>query len=149
MTTRSECLFCKIASKTVPAHIVYETDRIVAFLDINPIRPGHTQIAPKAHFAYFDDLPPDLLFEIASTGQVIARALKAIYRVQRVGFAFTGTDIPHVHGHIVPLVAPDDLTSRRYIVEDTVTYRNPPRPTHEEFMATAREIVAQLSCPSS
>lgn len=145
MTQRNEnCIFCGIASGQVPAHTVYKNDRIVAFLDINPIRPGHTQIIPKEHYPYFDDLPAALLAEIAETGQLIAHALKEIFSVERVGFAFTGSDVPHAHAHVVPMVAPDDLTSRQYIAESTVTYRNPPRPPREEFSRVATQIRSRM-----
>lgn len=140
MTHASTCLFCRIAARRMPAHIVHETGHVVAFLDIAPIRPGHTQIIPKEHHSCFDDLPADLLAEMAATGQRVARALKAIYGVRRVGFAFTGTDVAHAHAHVVPLVEFDDLTSRRYIAEETVTYRNPPRPSDEAMAETAERI---------
>ncbi|WP_133769409.1 HIT family protein [Enterovirga rhinocerotis] len=140
-----DCIFCRIAAKTIPAEIVFENERLVAFLDIAPIRPGHVQIVPKDHHATFDDLPPDLLAEIGALAQRIAKGLKAIYGVERVGFAFTGTDIAHAHGHVVPLVAKDDLTSRRYIAEEIVTYRNPPRPSADDVAATGERIRAALA----
>jgi histidine triad (HIT) family protein len=138
------CLFCRIAASQIPAHVVYESERVMAFLDIAPIRPGHTQVIPKDHHRYFDELPPDLLIELTTVGQKIARSLKAIYGVDRVGFAFTGADVPHVHAHVVPLVQADDLTSRRYIVEEVVTYRDPPRPPEATMAETAARIRAAL-----
>jgi histidine triad (HIT) family protein len=138
------CLFCRIATSRIPAHIVCESERVIAFLDIAPIRPGHTQVIPKIHHRYFDDLPPDLLFELTSVGQRIARSLKGIYGVDRVGFAFTGADVPHVHAHVVPLVRADDLTSRRYIIEPVVTYQDPPRPSEAAMAETASRIRSAL-----
>lgn len=134
------CLFCSIAAGEVPSHVIYEDASLLAFLDIAPIRPGHTQIIPKKHFPCFDELPGDQLHLIATLGQQIAKAQKALYGVDRVGFAFAGNDIPHVHAHVVPLVSSDDLTSRRYIAEEVVTYRNPPRPSTEELDRTAEQI---------
>lgn len=138
------CLFCRIAAREIPAAIVAETETLVAFLDIHPIRPGHVLIVPRQHFAYFDDLPVDLLAEIATLGQRLARAMKEAYGVARVGFAFTGTDVPHVHAHVLPLVRSDDLTSRRYIVEETVTYRLPDTPPGSEMAETAARIRAAM-----
>jgi histidine triad (HIT) family protein len=143
--TATHCLFCRIAARQIPAHIVLETERVVAFLDIAPIRPGHTQIIPKDHYPYFDDLPVGLLTEMTATGQRIARALKAIHGVERVGFAFTGADVSHAHAHVVPLVQSDDLTSRRYIVEETITYRDPPHMSDEAMMAIATQIRAAVA----
>lgn len=119
------CLFCRIASGGVEAYKLIESDSLVAFLDVNPIRPGHTQIIPKAHYRHFDDMPPEVAAEIIQLGQRIAKAAKAVFKVQRVGFLFTGGDVPHAHAHVVPLVSFDDITSRRYIVQESITYQNP------------------------
>lgn len=141
------CLFCRIAAREIPSEVVAETATLFVFLDIHPIRPGHALIIPKTHYGYFDDLPADLLYEMTTLGQRLARALKEIYGVTRVGFAFTGTDVPHVHAHVVPLEQADDLTSRRYITEQTVTYRLPDTPPKEEFAATAQRLRQAISAP--
>ena len=143
--SKSDCIFCRIASGDIPAAIVAEEDDLVAFLDINPIRSGHVQIVPRAHHPYFDDLPPETAGRIIMLGQRIARAQKQIWRVQRVGFMFTGTDISHAHAHVVPLVRFDDLTSRRYIAEEVVTYRHPPRPSGEEMAEAAERLRSSLA----
>jgi histidine triad (HIT) family protein len=57
-----------------------------------------------------------------------SREPKQLYSVRRAGFLFTGGDIPHVHAHVVPLIASDDITSRRYIREEHVTYQDAPPP---------------------
>lgn len=138
------CIFCRITSGQIPASIVAEDDALVAFLDINPIRPGHVQIVPREHHAYFDEMPPNLAARIIQLGQKIARAQKAIWGVKRVGFMFTGTDVAHTHAHVIPLVRFDDLTSRRYIAEEVVTYRNPPRPSQEEMAGIAARLADEL-----
>jgi histidine triad (HIT) family protein len=122
----SDCLFCRIARHEVPAEIVHEDDDILAFLDIGPIRPGHTLIIPKQHVPYFEALPSDLANDILRLGQTLATALKRLYAVPRVAFLFTGTDIAHAHAHVVPMVTSGDITSRRYIAEETVTFKTPP-----------------------
>ena len=107
------CPFCEIARDTPPG-TAWATDTLVVFADHRPIRPGHVQIITRAHFEVFDDLPPDLAAQIVMLGQRIARVQKRLYGVQRVGFAFTGNEVPHVHAHVVPLHAADDITSARY-----------------------------------
>lgn len=139
------CLFCRIAAGEISCHAVHEGERVLAFLDINPIRPGHVQIIPRAHYPWFEDMPPDLAGEIVALGQRIATALKAIHGVKRVGFLFTGGDIPHAHAHVVPMVAHDDITSRRYIAEEAVTYRATPRATDAALAEEAGAIRALLS----
>mgnify|MGYP000483558511 CR=1 FL=1 len=139
------CLFCGIASNKVPSATVHSDGDIHAFLDINPIRPGHVLIIPRAHYPYFDDLPPGLALRITTLGQKIARSLKALYGVPRVAFLFTGGDIPHVHAHVVPLVEGTDITSRRYIAEPDLTFRNTPRADDAELAETAARIRAALA----
>ena len=108
------CIFCEIAAGRQPAAEVLRTDRLVVFADHRPIRPGHVQIVPLRHVAVFDALPADLAAEIVWIGQRLARALKRLHPVDRVGFAFTGNEVAHVHAHVLPLFAADDITSARY-----------------------------------
>jgi histidine triad (HIT) family protein len=143
MTT--QCLFCRISQREVAAHIVYEDDRLLAFLDRGPIRPGHTQIVPREHFPYFDDALADLLAAIVTVGQKLARAMKQTLQVPRVAFLFTGGDIAHVHAHAVPIHEETDITSRRYIVEETVTFRSLPSPGDRELAKTAADLRRALA----
>src|SRR5690606_30903482 len=107
--SRPPCIFCAIADKKIPARIVHEDDDFVAFLDINPIRPGHVLIVARAHHAYFDDLPTELAASMMLLGQRLSKAMKRIHGVERVGFVCTGTDIAHVHAHLVPLHGSTDI----------------------------------------
>lgn len=143
-----DCIFCRIGAGLVPTAIVYENTRLMAFLDMGPIREGHTQIIPKAHYPTFDDLPPELAAEILHLGQRLARAMKRLYRVDRVAFLFSGGDIPHAHAHLVPMVETTDITSARYIASEPVTFR--PLPTvpledRERTAALLREALAAQS----
>jgi histidine triad (HIT) family protein len=139
------CLFCRITRGAAPAHLVHQDERLVAFLDIQPIRPGHLQIVPRDHYACFDDLPPDLAAEAIRLGQRLAVLLKRTERVRRVSFCFTGSDIAHAHAHIVPLHAPTDITSRRYIAEETLTFRPTPRVADAELAAQAQRLRGEFA----
>ena len=139
-TKRADCLFCRIAQRKVPAHIVHEDDRVLAFLDRGPVRPGHTQIIPKEHFAYFDEAPPDILAATLAVGQKLARVMKRGFKVPRVAFLLTGGDIAHVHAHVVPIHDKTDITSRRYIVEETLTFRSLPPAADEALARTAADL---------
>ena len=108
------CAFCDIAARPGQSVVAWETPHLLAFADHRPIRAGHVQIIPRAHYEVFDQLPAGLVTEIVMLGQRIARAQKRLYRVGRVGFAFTGNEVAHVHAHVVPLHAADDITSGRY-----------------------------------
>ncbi|MBC7282827.1 HIT family protein [Hoeflea sp.] len=139
------CIFCRIGRGEIEAHVIHEEDEILAFLDIGPIRPGHVQIIAREHYPYFEDLPGPLAARIMALAQKIARAQKQIYGVPRVAFMFTGGDVAHAHAHLVPMVQGDDVTSRRYIVEQTVTYRPIPTPPPADMAATAAQLRAALA----
>ncbi len=142
--SHEHCIFCRIARRELSAHVVYESEQVIAFLDINPIRLGHIQIIPLEHFDYFDDLPTSVAAEILSVGQDLARALKTVCNVSRVAFLFTGGDIPHAHAHVVPMVEFDDITSRRYIVAEHINYCDAPRAAESDLASCAALIRASL-----
>ena len=110
------CLFCRIARKEVESVVVYEDELILAFLDIAPLRPGHTQIIPKVHVETFEALEPRTANAIIALAQKLARRMKEVYEVERVAMLFTGGDHPHAHAHVVPMHEKTDITSARYIV---------------------------------
>jgi len=140
----SECLFCKFARGDIRPHVVHEDDRLLAFLDIGPIRRGHVQIIPRAHYDYFEMLPEDLAADILALGQKIARVQKRLYGVPRVAFLFSGGDIAHAHAHLVPMVEGTDITSRRYIREETLSFAAIPSPPPAELAEVALEIRGAL-----
>ena len=137
----TECTFCKVALKQIAVQIVAEDDLAMGFMDVSPIRPGHVQIIPRKHFAAFDDLPPDVAADIVQMAQRLARVMKQMFGVQKVGFMFTGgTGVAHAHAHVVPMHAPTDITSRLYIAERTVTFRNMPRARDDELAKLAVKL---------
>jgi histidine triad (HIT) family protein len=133
-----DCIFCRIARGDAHAHVVHEDDKVVAFLDNGPIRPGHTQIITREHVSYFEDLSPEAAAHILCLGQRLAKAMKQVYGVPRVGFAFTGGDVAHVHAHVIPLVEKGDITSQRYSAGSI------PMPPEAEQIATAAQLKAAL-----
>ncbi|ESA35160.1 histidine triad protein [Leptolyngbya sp. Heron Island J] len=138
------CLFCLIAAGHLPAHMVYESPDVLAFLDIRPIRTGHVQIIPREHFDYYDTVPLETLTEIVSVGQQLAPILSNLFEVKRVAFLFTGGDIPHVHAHVVPIVEATDINSKQYIVEQDITFQDRPRVPDSELSATAKSLRLML-----
>jgi histidine triad (HIT) family protein len=135
-----ECLFCRIARHEVAAHTIFENETFIAFLDIHPIRIGHTQIAPKRHFSYFDEVPTDVISPIVACGQRLASAMKRLYCVPRVAFFFAGGDIAHAHAHVVPMHHKSDITSPRYIVEQNLTFCSAPRASDGDLARCASEL---------
>lgn len=102
-----DCLFCKIVSKEIPAAIVYENHKTMAFLDIAPVNPGHVLVVPKAHYADFASTPADQLGDIVAVAQKIAKA--AMTALAAPGFNIgvnngraAGQAIDHMHLHVMP-----------------------------------------------
>jgi len=96
----SNCIFCKIINKEIPAHIVYEDNNFLAFLDINPQSPGHTQIIPKKHYRWVWDVPNiGEYFEIA---RKIAVAQGKVWDTDFVLSKIVGDEVPHAHIWVFP-----------------------------------------------
>ncbi|MFA6447003.1 MAG: HIT family protein [Patescibacteria group bacterium] len=102
-----DCLFCKIINKEIPAEIVYEDDKFLAFLDLHPVNFGHTLVLPKQHFGTFDELPNELCGPMAKIMQKIMKSLIDVLGYDGVNLMqnnrpAAGQVIPHVHFHVVP-----------------------------------------------
>ena len=145
--THEQCIFCRIASGEIPSHVVHEDEHLKAFLDIQPIRPGHVLIVPKQHHDYFDDLPSALAASIVHLGQRLGKAMKAAYGVERVAFLFTGTDVTHVHAHVVPMHEKHDITSPVYIEQQELSFRVAPRADEADLRRTVVELTTRLDQP--
>ena len=141
------CLFCRIAAGDLPAHKVYEDEHILAFLDLHPIRPGHTLVIPKEHHVWFEDLPEDLATAITSCSQRLARGMKRLYGVERVAMFYTGIHVPHAHAHVVPMHHVHDVSSQAYLAEGVEGYAVPPQLPTADMVAIASELGAQLGAP--
>ncbi len=94
------CVFCKIIKKEIPAQIVYEDDDFLAFLDINPQSPGHTQVIPKKHIRWVWDVTNvGEYFEVA---RKIALALRKAFETDFVLSKIVGDEVPHAHIWVFP-----------------------------------------------
>jgi len=140
-----DCLFCRIAAGTIPAHVVAESDRALAFMDLHPIRPGHVLVIPRAHHVWFEDLPPPEAAAVMALSQAVARALKSLHRVERVALFFTGIHVPHAHAHLVPMHHRHDVTSTAYLGAGVEGYTLPPRLPEAEMAALAAALRAELA----
>ena len=139
------CLFCRIAAGELPAHKVFEDDHVLAFLDLHPIRPGHTLVIPKAHHVWFEDMPAGLATQVMTCAQQLARGMKQIFKVERVALFYTGIHVPHVHAHVVPMHQPHDVSSQAYMSEGLDSYTIPPRLPEAEMAAIAGELGGMLA----
>jgi len=102
-------IFTRIVHGEIPSHRVYEDDRHYAFLDINPIRPGHTLVIPKREVGYLFDLEPDELADLWKAAQTVAHALKRATGCARIVTMVVGYEVPHAHIHLIPTDALGDF----------------------------------------
>lgn len=108
-----DCIFCKIVKKEIPANVVYEDENFLAFLDIRPLGPGHTQIIPKKHYRWVWDLPaqasvPGNIGEYFGVAQKIALAQKKAFNADIVRSQVYGEEITHAHIWVWPEVVGDE-----------------------------------------
>ncbi|MFC7113952.1 HIT family protein [Natronoarchaeum sp. GCM10025703] len=102
-----DCIFCAIVDGEIPSHTVYEDDETLAFLDANPLAPGHTLVIPKAHHETLNALPEDLAPKVFDTLHSLVPAVEDAVSADACNVAFNngevaGQEVPHVHGHIIP-----------------------------------------------
>jgi len=107
------CIFCKIIEKEIPAHIVYEDEDFLAFLDAVPVRMGHTLVIPKKHDADFTKLDEDTYTKLMNVVHKIAQKMEKEIAPLKVGMMIQGFDVAHVHVHIIPLEDAHDISTRR------------------------------------
>ena len=135
----SDCLFCSIVAGEVPSHNVYEDDVCLAFLDIQPINPGHTLVVPKEHSVGLEDLPPVTAGYMINVAQQVAAGLRdsdleseGVNLLLADGEA-AGQEVAHVHLHVVPRHQGDGFG-----------YKFPPgysdKPTQEDLAEIAERL---------
>ncbi len=106
-----ECVFCKIINKELPASIVYEDHRCIAFMDISPVNIGQCLVIPKEHIDHFTDINDNLAAHIMVIGQKIGRKIMKVLKPERIGFVVHGYGVFHAHLVVVPQHNENDITS--------------------------------------
>jgi len=107
----NNCIFCKIAAKEVPCHMIYEDEEVIAFLDINPVNFGHTLIIPKKHFANIFETPDDLVCKCFLKAKELAPKIIKAVRADYCHINVAGQDVAHFHVHIIPRHNNDGLSN--------------------------------------
>jgi histidine triad (HIT) family protein len=98
---------------SAPAHKVWENEKFFAFLDINPVNPGHTMIIPKHHIDYVFDLEEPLYSELFQVTKELSEPIKRAMQANRVGVVIEGFGISHLHVHLVPINGVEELNPTR------------------------------------
>ncbi len=108
-----DCLFCKISEGTIPSAKVYEDEHVLAFLDINPINPGHTLIIPKKHVDNIFDSEPALYSRLFASARELSSPIQKATGAKRIGVVVEGFLVHHAHIHLVPINGGGELDFRR------------------------------------
>lgn len=117
MARDPNCIFCKIVSVEIPASVVYESESVLAFLDIAPLAEGHLLVIPRDHFFRLDELLPSVAAEIGTVLPRLARAVLDVtgaegYNLLQNNGKSAGQLVGHVHFHLIPRVSNDGLGYR-------------------------------------
>ncbi|KEQ29881.1 HIT family protein [Pedobacter antarcticus] len=128
-------IFTQIADREIPAHIVAETADFLAFLDVNPLAPGHLLVIPKKEIDYIFDMDEESYFGLTLFAKIVAEGLKKAFPCVKVGMAVIGLEVPHVHIHLIPMNHVGDMNFSKPKLN----------PTQEELEEAAAKIRAELS----
>ena len=96
-------IFTRIVQGEIPAHRIAETEDYLAFLDITPLREGHTLVIPKTEVDYLFDLDEERYIGLQLFAKIVAEAIKKAIPCKKVGVAVIGLEVPHAHIHLVPM----------------------------------------------
>lgn len=127
-------LFTKIINGEIPCHKVAETDRFLAFLDINPNTKGHTLCIPKWEIDHLFDMEDADYLDLMHFAKSVAKGLKAIIPCERIGMAVVGLEVPHVHVHLIPIQTMADMRFDKKVSMD-----------HDELEQTASALNRVIS----
>ncbi len=127
-------VFTKIIRGELPGRFVWRDERAVAFLTINPVKPGHTLVVTRDEVDHWIDLEPELARHVMGVCHAVGRALQRAFAPAKVGQAIVGLEVPHVHVHLIPIDAIADLDFSKA----------DPNPKPEALDAAAERIRAAL-----
>jgi histidine triad (HIT) family protein len=126
-------IFTQIINKEIPCYKIVETDRFIAFLDINPNAKGHTLCVPKQEINKIFDMPEKLYLDLMQFSREVAIALEKTVPCKRVGVSVIGLEVPHVHVHLIPL---NDMKQMTFQYKETQS--------EGELNALAKQIANNL-----
>ncbi len=102
-------IFSKIIAGEIPCHKIAESEKFIAFLDIEPLVKGHVLVVPKLEINKIFDVPDDYLAEMLVFAKPIAHAIEKAFDCKRCGISVIGLEVPHAHLHVVPINSANDL----------------------------------------
>ena len=123
-------IFTKIINGEIPCYKIAGDENYFAFLDINPLREGHTLVVPKKETDYIFELDDDQLTGLILFSKKVASAIKSVIPCNRIGVAILGLEVPHAHVHLVPMDTMEDINFKNAKLKFSA----------EEFMEIAAKI---------
>jgi histidine triad (HIT) family protein len=134
-----KCIFCEIAAKRIPSAIIYEDDDFVAFLDINPLNPGHTLVVPKEHARWVFDVEKfGDFWEVARSAAIAAKEALGALTVNFLTVGFGENAVEHAHIHVVPRFKDDGHP-------DLPVMANRKKLSKEEMVDVAEKMKASIA----
>lgn len=127
-------IFSRIISGEIPCHKIAENDKFIAFLDITPMREGHTLIVPKVEVDKIFDVDDAYLSEWLVFAKPVAKAIEKTFHCNRCGISVVGLEVPHAHMHLIPIDSADDLNFTRKKLQVT----------QDELRLTKEKILSNL-----
>lgn len=127
-------IFSKIVSGDIPCYKIAENDQFLAFLDIFPLKKGHTLVIPKKEIDYLFDLDPKTYSELMDFSKKVAITLKKVIPCNRIGMSVIGLEVPHAHVHLIPINSVNDMN----FLNEKLKF------SKEEFESIASEIRSYL-----
>ena len=105
----TDSIFTKIIKGEIPCNKIEENEHFIAFLDIMPLKKGHTLVVPKVQVDYIFDLENQTLGDLMIFAKKVAKKIEAAIPCERIGVAVIGLEVPHAHVHLIPLVGISDI----------------------------------------
>lgn len=102
-------IFSKIAAGEIPSYKVAADEKHYAFLDINPVAPGHVLVIPRKEVDYIFDLPEQDYLDLMAFARRVAKAQQKAIPCKRIGEAVIGLEVPHTHIHLIPINTEADM----------------------------------------
>lgn len=127
-------VFTKIINSEIPCNKIAESEKFIAFLDIEPLVTGHVLVVPKLEVNKIFDVPDDYLAEMLVFAKPIAHAIEKAFDCKRCGISVIGLEVPHAHMHLIPINSANDLNFTRAKLD----------PTAEQLQRTQEIILAHL-----
>jgi histidine triad (HIT) family protein len=136
-------IFTRIIHGELPGRFVWKDDRAVAFLSINPLRPGHTLVVPRKETDHWINLDDDLAGHLMRVARAVGEAQQRAFSPERIGMTILGMEVPHVHLHVVPIESERDMDfARAERSPDPAALDDAAERIREALRALGREEVA-------